>query len=163
VLAASRLHSRGGLRAVALLEFTKGLLVLLIGFGLISLARRGMDLEDVVESLLYVLHVHPHRHLWDVFLRASARLNDTNLIAVAAGAAVYSLMRFVEAYGLWRARVWAQWLALISGAVYLPLEVYELLRKATPAKWALLSVNVAIVLYMVYLRMGARPEPVREA
>ena len=157
MLAESRSHSLAGLRAVASLEFAKGLLVLLVGFGLLSLSRRGMDIEDFTQSLLYVLRVsRHHHHLSDVFLRLAARLDDVNLMAVAAGAAVYSILRFVEAYGLWRGRVWAQWFALVSGAVYLPLEIYELAHRASRTKFALLLVNVAIVLYMVCLRAGRK-------
>ena len=69
----------------------------------------------------------------------------------------------MEAYGLWKARVWAEWVALISGAVYLPFEIYELFRRITIVRASVLIVNLAIVLYMLYLRTIARskqPKPV---
>jgi uncharacterized membrane protein (DUF2068 family) len=59
----------------------------------------------------------------------------------------------VEAYGLWKARAWAEWIALISGAIYLPFEVVELIRRLSLFHLSLLIVNLAVVLYMVYLRM----------
>lgn len=40
-------------------------------------------------------------------------------------------MRFVEAYGLWRERRWANWLAAISEGIYLPVEIYELFARVT--------------------------------
>jgi uncharacterized membrane protein (DUF2068 family) len=147
---------RGVLRSVAILELAKGLLVVLVGLGLLSLSRRGHDFESIAKSLLGVLHFNRHRHLSEVFLNA-ARFGDTNLIRVAVGAGVYSAMRFVESYGLWRQRVWAEWLALIFGAAYLPLEIYELSRKATVVKWAVFLLNLVIVFYMAYLRVQDRP------
>jgi uncharacterized membrane protein (DUF2068 family) len=54
-----------------------------------------------------------------------------------------------EAYGLWRERRWAEWLAATSGAIYVPFEIYELTRGVSPIKLAMLALNVAIVLYMV--------------
>jgi uncharacterized membrane protein (DUF2068 family) len=50
------------------------------------------------------------------------------------------------------ARVFLEWIALISGAAYLPYEVRELIRKLSFFHVTLLVVNLAVVLYMVYLR-----------
>jgi uncharacterized membrane protein (DUF2068 family) len=144
----------GGLRAVALLEFTKGLAVLLLGFGLLSLAHR--DAWEVAENFLELLRINPDHRYAQIFLNLADRLNDTKLWLVAAATAAYSTLRLVEAYGLWKARVWAEWVALASGAVYLPFEIYELLRKPTGVRAAILLINLAIVLYMVYLRTWAR-------
>ena len=77
---------------------------------------------------------------------------------VAAGAAAYSIVRFVEAYGLWNARTWAEWFALVSGALYVPFEAYELVRRPTPVHVAVLLINLGIVFYMLYLRLTARKE-----
>lgn len=148
--------SVAGLRAVAILELSKGVLVALLGFGLISLSHHGQDLVEIAQNLLYALHISPVRHVSRAFLAAARRLNDVNLMAVAAGAAVYSILRFTEAYGLWKVRVWAQWVALVSGMVYLPLEVQKVLHRPTPVRLAVLLVNVAIVLYMAYMRIQVR-------
>ncbi len=148
----------GGLRAVATLEFSKGLLVVLVGLGLVSLSRHDMGLEDVAENLLYILHINPDWHLSQIFLHVSERLDDMNLVTVAAVAAAYSVLRFIEAYGLWRARVWAEWLALLSGLIYLPLEIRHLIRKPGPVSWLVLIINLLIVAYMAYLRMKSHNE-----
>lgn len=151
----------GGLRAVATFEFSKGMLALLVAWGLISLSRSDRDLSDALESLLRDLHIGPDAHLARVLLHGASRLDGTNLIAVALMVIAYGSLRFVESYGLWRARVWAEWLALLSGLIYLPLEVHHLIRRPGPIAWVTLGVNLAIVLYMAYLRMqsGNRHEP----
>jgi uncharacterized membrane protein (DUF2068 family) len=68
---------------------------------------------------------------------------------------VYAIVRFAEAYGLWNDREWAEWFALLSGAMYLPWEMYSLMRHPLPVKWAILLANLAIVLYMLFLRVQA--------
>ena len=71
------------------------------------------------------------------------------------GTLVYAIIRFAEAYGLWRARAWAEWFALISGTIYVPFEIHALFHHPNPIKWAILFINIAIVLYMARLRMEA--------
>jgi uncharacterized membrane protein (DUF2068 family) len=85
-------------------------------------------------------------------------LEDVNLVLVALGAGVYVVLRFIEAYGLWVGRAWAEWLALISGAIYLPLEIVELFRRVTPIRLGIFVINVSIVVYMGWLRWKAHAQ-----
>jgi uncharacterized membrane protein (DUF2068 family) len=128
--------------------------VLLAGFGVLSLVHR--DAWDVAESFLEWLHISPEAHYAQVFLNLADQVTDTKLWAVAIGALTYSTLRFFEAYGLWRERAWAEWLALISGAIYLPFEIYELIRRPDWVRLGIFLVNLAVVLYMVYLRAQDR-------
>ena len=73
----------------------------------------------------------------------------------------YATVRLVEAYGLWRLRPWAEWLALVSGGLYLPVEAYELWRRATVTRAALLAANVLVVALLVYVRFRRPGEPHR--
>jgi uncharacterized membrane protein (DUF2068 family) len=138
------------LRAVASLELAKGLLVLAAGFGILFLLHK--DTYEVAENLLHILHISPDRHFAHVFLRWADSLTDRKLWAVSAVALTYSALRFVEAYGLWTARAWAEWIALISAIFYMPFEVHELIRRISLFHVSLLIVNLAIVIYMAYLR-----------
>ena len=138
------------LRAVASLELVKGLIVLAAGCSILFLLHK--DTYEVAENLLHVLHISPDRHLALVFLRWADGVTDRKLWAVSALALIYSTLRFVEAYGLWKARGWAEWIALISGALYIPFEVRELFHRLSLFHISLLAINVAIVAYMVYLR-----------
>jgi uncharacterized membrane protein (DUF2068 family) len=158
--AAERHRRRAALRAVASLELAKGLVVLLLGFGAVSLVHK--DTWDAAEAVLRFLHVNPdHHHYAQVFMNLADNLTDKKLWAMAAGAAAYSVVRFVEAYGLWLERTWAEWFALISGALYVPFEVYEVVRRTTPIHVTVLLINLGIVFYMLYLRMSARAEAAR--
>src|SRR5271165_4563434 len=134
------------LRAVASLEVSKGLVVLAAACGILFLIHK--DTWEVAYNFLHLLHISPDHRFARVFLTWADSLTDRKLWAIAAVALGYSTLRFVEAYGLWRARVWAEWVALISGALYVPVEVHEIIRRASFFHISLLVVNLAVVFYM---------------
>jgi len=135
------------MRAVALLEATKGAIVIGAGFGLLALLHH--DVRQIAVALVTRLHIDPDRHDTGIFLNAAAQLNDARLWGLAALAFAYSALRFAEAYGLWRGRPWGLWLGAAGGAIYIPVEVYELWHKPGPLKAATLTLNLAIVVYLL--------------
>lgn len=141
-----------GVRAIALFEAVKGAAVLAAGFGLLALVHR--DLEDLAERLVRHSHLNPASHYPRVFIEAAAHTSDSRLRTLAALAFVYSAVRFVEAYGLWKMRAWAEWFAIISGCVYLPIEVYELIEKPTLVRAGILVLNALVVAYLLYVRFS---------
>jgi uncharacterized membrane protein (DUF2068 family) len=151
------LHHLEALRAIAMVEFGKGVMVLLLAFGVLSLVRHG-NLWDFVEGILDFLHIDLDGRFARRFLDLADRLSDTRLWVIASYAGSYCALRFVEAYGLWKARVWAEWVALMSGAIYLPFEIYEVFHRITVVRVCVLIVNLGIVLYMLYLRTIGRPK-----
>jgi uncharacterized membrane protein (DUF2068 family) len=141
------------LRGVAMFEATKGIVVLLLGLGLLKLVHKNLD--EFAEQLIRFLHASPGGRLSNLFVTAAGKTTDKGLWALAAAAMVYSLVRFAEAYGLWHGREWAEWFALLSGAMYLPWEAFSLLRHPHPIKWIVLLANVVIVVYLLILRILA--------
>ena len=142
-----------GVRTVATIEFTKGIIVVLAGLGVFSMRHR--DVWGVAESFLEFFHVNPHHHYVGVFINLVYRLSDVRLWKIAVVAAVYAALRFVEAYGLWYLRPWAEWLAIASGSIYIPFEVADLLRRPDGIRLLIIVVNLGIVLYLVLLRLEA--------
>ena len=145
--------SRRAMQAVALMEAVKGLIVLGAGFGLLTLLHR--DVAHVAISLVTRLHIDPARHYAGVFLDAAEHVTDANLWLGAALALLYSTIRMAEGYGLWFGHRWAAWLGAAGGALYVPIEVYELWHKPGWIKAATLTFNVAVLVYLVWmLRRG---------
>src|ERR1700691_2323764 len=118
-----------GIPAVALVKAVKAGLVLIASFGLLSLVHH--DVRALAEHLVGWLHLNPAKKYPGLFLEAASRLTDARLLGFAALAIVYAVMREIEAYALWHQRRWAEWFALVSGGVYLPIEIYELARGVT--------------------------------
>jgi len=143
------------LRAVALFEAFKGTLALLAAGGLFYFIPH--DLRHVALELVGRLHLNAGKHYPNVFSRILEDTSNAQLWLIGCLVVVYALVRFVEAYGLWRARRWAEWLAAVSGAIYVPFELYELSRGFSWIKLAALAANLAIVAFMIFaLRLSLR-------
>ena len=143
-----------GVRTVATLEFTKGFVVVLAGLGLFHMRHR--DIWGVAESLLEFFHVNPHQHYVGIFIDLVSRVSDIRLWKIATVAAVYVILRFIEAYGLWYIRPWAEWVAIASGTIYVPFEALDLIHRPTWFRLLVMVINIGIVLYMLMLRLEAR-------
>jgi uncharacterized membrane protein (DUF2068 family) len=140
--------SKGGLRVVALFEGAKGLLVLFVGFGVLAIIHK--DLHSFAEELVRHFHLNPAKHYPRIFIDATNRLTDERLWAIAFSALLYSVVRIVEAVGLWRQRQWAKWFGFLTGGIYIPIELLEIERGVTWPKAIVLTVNTAIVGYLAY-------------
>lgn len=143
-----------GVRVVATLEAIKGALVLAAALGLLSVIHQ--DLRTVAAELIGHLYLSPASHAARMFLDAAERFEDVRVQWLAVLAFCYALLRFVEAYGLWYARRWAEWLAATSCAIYLPLEMVELARGITWMKVGTFTFNVALFVYMTWRLWSAR-------
>jgi uncharacterized membrane protein (DUF2068 family) len=142
-----------GLRGIALFEAGKGLLAVIVAMWLLSLLHK--DIQNVAEHLLRFLHrifrLNPDGHLARSIVRGARRVTPGNLHLWIGGTMIYAIIRFVEAAGLWLEKPWAEWFALISGCLYIPIEIYELAHHATPIKWAVFATNLLIVAYLAWL------------
>lgn len=149
--------SKGGLRIVAGFEAMKGLLVLLAGCGLLSAIHKDLHLAAV--HLVRVLHLNPAKHYPSIFIDAADRVTDLQLWMLALSALLYSLVRLVEAYGLWNQMQWAEWFGLLSGAMYIPLEIFEAYREFTWPRVTVLVVNLAVVGFLGDALLRSRRQP----
>ena len=91
-------------------------------------------------------------------------LKSSTLHLAGAALLVYAALEGTEAVGLWFAKRWAEYLTLVATALFLPLEIWELIHKFTPFKIIAFVINVAVVIYLLYakrlfgLRGGAAAE-----
>ena|GEM_PF-225983 len=139
-----------GLRTVATFEALKGIAVLLIGITLLFVHQHA---EQFSENLLYRLRIDPDRKLAQMFLNAASQVNDARLWTIAAVVLLYAAVRFTEAWGLWNRRVWAEWFAMLSGALYLPWEILKIVEKVDWERISVLCINLIVILYMAEIRI----------
>ena len=143
------IHSKSGVKVVAVFEAAKGFLVLLAGFGLLAIVHE--NAQKLAEHIVRHFHLNPASRYPRVFIDVAHNISDLQLWLMAGLALAYASIRLIEAYGLWRERRWAEWLAVLSGGIYVPIEVYELLSRVSWIKVGTLIVNLCIVLYMSYV------------
>lgn len=149
-------HARRNLlRAIASVEFSKGIIAVFVGIIAILLLHK--DTWVMAESLLALLHISTDRRSAQLFLDLADDLTDARLWMAVRLAFIYSALRFAEGYGLWNARTWAEWLAFGSGMLLFPLEIRALLHGITILRSVVFVTNLGIVFYMfLLLREGRR-------
>jgi uncharacterized membrane protein (DUF2068 family) len=79
-------------------------------------------------------------------------VNVTSLYLIGAGIAAYAVIEGAQAVGLWLARRWAEYLAVIEAVVLVPYEIYELTQGVSALKVLTLVINAAIVVYLLVSR-----------
>lgn len=138
--------TKGGLRAVSVFEAVKGLLALLFTLFLHTLGNR--DMSAALGGLEVRWHIDVSRHISWLLTVLLHYLSGARLEMLMLLIAVYACMRFIEAYGLWFGRRWAEWFALLSVLVYLPVTLYELARGFSWVKTAFFIADLFIVFYI---------------
>ena len=144
-------RSSASIRAVALIEAAKGLLVLLAGFGLLFLIHH--DVGRFAAGLVRHSHLNPASHYPSIFITAAESVTDSRLWFFALAALIYSVVRLIEAYGLWHRRTWAEIFAIVTGAIYMPIEVYEIIERVTAVRITVFVMNAVVVALLSYERM----------
>lgn len=147
------------IRTIAILEGTKGLLVLLAGCGLLSLIHQ--DLHLAAAELVGDLHLNPASRYPLIFLDLADRVTDGELWLLAAAALGYASLRLIEGYGLWQQQLWAKWFGVVSSGLYLPVEFYEALIAFSWAKGVILTVNLCVVWFLTSSLLHGRIDKVR--
>ena len=140
-------YKRTNLRWVAAFEAAKGLLVLAAASAAFEFVHM-MGAQKIAEQLVRHFHLNPASRYPKIFLEAASHLDNIHLLALGLGALVYSVIRLVEAYGLWYGRQWAWIFGLVSAGLYLPVEIFELIKHANTAEVLVFSLNILILVLL---------------
>lgn len=140
-------HGRG-LRVIAAFKLLKALALIAVGVGALRLLHKNVAGE--VEHWVNVFRVDPHNHYIDLLLSKLSIIDDRRLKELSVGTFVYAGIFLVEGLGLAFRKRWAEYLTILTTASFLPLEVYELVRRLSVSRSLALVVNITIVAYLVY-------------
>jgi uncharacterized membrane protein (DUF2068 family) len=144
---AGKTRGSRGLLLVAAYKLIKGVGLLALGIGALRLLHQ--DVAVVIAHWLDALRVDPHNHYIQMLLEKAGMVDDRKLKALSIGTFFYSALFLTEGTGLALRKRWAEYLTIISTASLLPLEVYEIVKRADAARIVVLVVNIAIVVYLV--------------
>ena len=108
------------------------------------------DVSSEVEHWVSQLRVDPDNHYIGALLRKLQLVHSKELKELSALGAGYAALFLTEGSGLLFRQRWAEWLTVISTSLFMPLEVYELVKEFTPLRLLLLLVNAAVVLFLIY-------------
>ena len=144
---------------IAAIKIGKGLALLLAALGIFALA--GKDLSDAFDAFLRWVHLDPEKHFFTNIGDWLDTITPTNVKFIASGTLLFGLFLLTSGTGLVLRARWAIWLSIGESAFFIPIEVYELIRRRAPetdmhrmfnhpkiALALLLAVNVFIVWYL---------------
>jgi len=133
-------HAHPGLHLIALFEASKGLLAILAATGLEILGP--LPLHEGISNLIRRFNLDPDHGALPSLLKM---ISPDAVHMAAAGIFAYGLLHIVEAWGLWRAKAWASWLGCLSATIYLPFDIYAIVRHPGWASWSVLAINLLVI------------------
>ena len=134
--------------SIGIFKLLKGLLLLFAGLGAVALLHH--DLGDVVLEVVDAARVDPDNRYVHAALERILNVTPKQLKEISAGTFIYSGLLLTEGIGLVMRKHWAEWFTVITTGGLIPLEVWELLRRVTVVRIAVLVINVAIVVYLIW-------------
>jgi uncharacterized membrane protein (DUF2068 family) len=138
---------RRGLWLIAAFKVLKGLALLALGIGALKLLHK--DVAAEAERLINYLRVDPQDRYVQKVLEKIGLLNDRKLKELSVTTFFYSGLLLTEGIGLAFRQRWAEYVTIVTTASLLPLEVYEIARRASAPRILLLLVNIAVVVYLL--------------
>ena len=136
-----------GLRLIAAFKIFKGLVLFAVGIGAVKLVHKDVAFE--VERWADLFRVDPNNHYFQHLLERFSILDDRKLKDLSVGTFFYSALLLTEGIGLLMAKRWAEYFTIIVTSSFIPLEIYELVKRVSWAKLVVLLLNIVVVIYLV--------------
>lgn len=134
---------------IAAYKVVQALLFASVGVGALRLLHK--DAGDVLAQVTTDLRFNPESRFVNFILDEAALLNDPLLRRIGLVAFSYAGVSLVEGIGLFLEKAWAEYLTLVITASFLPWEVFEVLRRLTWVRVALLLANTLVFIYLLIL------------
>lgn len=145
---------------IAGIKLLKGIAALLLAFGVYHI--RDNNLPEDFRNMLIFLHIDPEKRFFQELADRISEISTANLNWVTILSIAYGSFMLLQAIGLAFRVSWAVWLVIAESAFFIPIEVFELVRRHTPntddhphifahpqiGVAIVLAVNVAIVWYL---------------
>lgn len=132
---------------IAAFKLLKGFALLVVGIGALRLLHK--DVASVAGHWINAFRVDPHNRFIHWLLAKLPMVDDRKLKELSVGTFIYSAVFLTEGVGLALHKRWAEYFTIITTSSFLPLEVYEIIHRATIAKGVALVINIAVVVYLV--------------
>jgi uncharacterized membrane protein (DUF2068 family) len=144
-------HRNRILLTIALFKFFKA--AALITAGILALTFRHANLTVIATHWMDKFRLDPHNKYVDWGLDHVKLVHAKQLEMLAAGTFVYAILFLVEGIGLYREKVWGEYLVIVEVCLLMPFEAIELVAKPDLIRVGLLIANILILIYLLYLRI----------
>ena len=150
------LHAPWVLRLISIGKLFKASLFLIAGIAIGSLSRSS-EVPATLEKWLGWIHADPQGHFLRKAISFVSERTAHELKLVGAVSFFYATLYYVEGYGLWLDRPWAEWLTVVGTFLLVPIELYELYENPGLAPVVALIINLVVVAYLI-MRLRSRPK-----
>jgi len=131
------------LRLIAAFKFSQALTLLAVALGAFRLLKP--EVAELFQDWVDNLPIESERTAVQHFLGWATGLAPHQLLGIGVGALLYATLFLVEGVGLWRGKLWAEWLTVIATGLPIPLEIYEVVAHVSVLRVGALVLNVGIV------------------
>ena len=138
-----------GLLLIGIFKLTKSIFFFCVGIGALRLVHK--DLSDEAMKLVTALHFEPEGRITSLLMEKVDLIDPHRLRQIGFFTFAYSALALVEGMGLMLQKVWAEYLTLSLTVMFLPWELWELFRRPTWVRLALLLINLAVLAYLLWL------------
>lgn len=135
------------LRLIALFKFLKAAALIAASLGAFRFLHK--DLGDAAEQWVRDLRLDPGNRFVMAALSRIANLSAEQIRRLGLVGLIYAALFVTEGTGLWLLKPWGEWVTVIISGSLVPVEIYEILRRATMTRAAVVAVNVAVVVYLI--------------
>jgi uncharacterized membrane protein (DUF2068 family) len=136
-----------GLVAIAIFKWCNAVVLCAVALGLLKLQHQ--DVVGVAENFILSLRGDPDNAFLGWILARLSLIEDPQLKTLSAVSFGYGALFLVEGTGLYFEKRWAEFLTIVATASFLPLEVYELVKKPDVPKVLVFVVNFLILLFLI--------------
>jgi uncharacterized membrane protein (DUF2068 family) len=151
-------HDRG-LVAIGAFKLLESVFFILVGVGVLHLI--GKNLEDEALKLMGRLRVDPDGRLVSWVLDHVDDITAHRLKQIGFATFFYAGLRIAEGAGLVMEKLWAEYLTVSATMIFLPWEIYEIIRRPDWIRIGVLLTNLVVLAYLSWslrrrLRRGER-------
>jgi uncharacterized membrane protein (DUF2068 family) len=124
--------------------------LVLVTVGIVLVSNPNANWASEITRFAQHLGLDPNGNWVRKVLAKIRELHANEDVVFGIIALAYGVLEGAEAYGLWRRRVWGEWLTVIATGLLLVPEVWELTKGTSPLKVGALLVNLAVVAYLIW-------------
>ena len=147
------------LRLLAAERFIRGILLVALAYGVYKFNGAQDSLERVFKEYLPTLKPFADKLGIDLqntgpvkLIQKALDAQHSTLELVAVGVLAYGGLELLEGVGLWLMKRWGEYVAVVGTAVFIPLEIYELVERVTWLRVVAFAFNVFAVIYILWTK-----------
>lgn len=138
----------GLIRLVAAFKLLKAAALIVGGIGILRLIHS--DTAAQLGHWVMKLGLDPGSRYVNRAIEWATQTSPRRFRELELGSFIYAALFLTEGIGLWLLKRWAEWFTVIITGSLVPLECYEAYRHPTPIKIIVLTINIAVVAYLLY-------------